>query len=76
MPAPGTAVVDEGSEDDEVDGSDDEDVGCAAAGSAGANASEVAASTDRTRDTRVMAIKDSTIGGAAPGQPRPTGPRH
>jgi hypothetical protein len=63
MPAPGSAVVDDGSDVEGVDGSDEEDVGCAAAGSAGANASVVAASTDRTRDTRVMAIKDSTIGG-------------
>jgi hypothetical protein len=63
MPSPGAG--DDGGDDD----------GCAAAGTAGANASEVAASTDRTRFARVTAIRDSTVG-SAPGQPRPTGLKH
>jgi hypothetical protein len=45
----------DGWEDDDVEGWDDE-VGCAAAGTTGANASEVAASTDMTRVVRETAM--------------------
>jgi hypothetical protein len=43
-------------DDDEGGGWDDVDEGCAAAGTAGANASEVAASTDMTRAVRETAM--------------------
>src|SRR6476469_10741509 len=51
------AVVDGGADDEDAeDGGWEEEVGCAAAGTAGANASRVAASTDTTRLVRETAI--------------------